>query len=105
MIIFEWAKEVEKIYQDLIEKAKKENLREIQNLRDEQEKIFDESLKKNQNFVNLALISLNEDVNKENEIFRINLEKELKEIESKYEKNKVILIRAIIDKLGLNLDV
>lgn len=105
MIIFEWAKEVEKIYQDLIEKAKKENLREIQTLRDEQEKIFDESLKKNQNFVNLALISLNEDVNKENEIFRINLEKELKEIESKYEKNKVILIRAIIDKLGLNLDV
>ncbi|MGB5910117.1 MAG: hypothetical protein WBH31_02870, partial [Promethearchaeia archaeon] len=103
--IFEWAKEVEKIYQDLIEKAKKENLREIQTLRDEQEKIFDESLKKNQNFVNLALISLNEDVNKENEIFRINLEKELKEIESKYEKNKVILIRAIIDKLGLNLDV
>jgi len=104
MAIFEWVKEIEKIYEDLIEKAKKESLSEIQIFRDEQEKVLDKTLQKKQNMINLALKSVNEEVDTEIGFFKTNLEKTLKEIESNYEQNKIILIRDIIHKLGLDFD-
>ncbi|MHA2429860.1 MAG: hypothetical protein ACXACC_02390 [Promethearchaeota archaeon] len=104
MAIFDWVKEIEKIYEDLIEKAKKESLSEIQIFRDEQEKVLDKTLQKKQNIVNLSLKSVNEEVDTDIGFFKTNLEKTLKEIESNYEQNKIMLIKDIIHKLGLDFD-
>jgi hypothetical protein len=104
MAIFDWVKEIEKIYEELIEEAKKESLSELQNFRDEQEKMVDENLQKKQNIINIALKSLKEEVNKEIGFIKTNMERQLKEIESNYEQNKIILIKEIINKLRLNFN-
>lgn len=105
MEIFKWVKELEKVYEDLIEEAQKESLNEIQTLRDEQEKILNESLQKKQDFINLAIKSLLEEVNKEIGGFKKNLENKLKEIEIHYEKTKENTINILTNKLGLDFNV
>ena len=71
MEIFDWAKEIERIYEELIEKTKNENLAEIQALREEQEKTLGRSMEQKQTIVNNALKVLSEKVNKEIESFNI----------------------------------
>ena len=104
MKIFEWAKEIENVYKDLIEKSKNQNLKEIEILRVENEQLIDESLQKKQNLVNIALKSLNKDVKKEISQFEENLKSILKNFEQDYNQNKKKIINDIIKSLGMDFN-
>ena len=102
MKIFEWANDIEKVYQQLIEKARKENTLEIQVFKEQQENELKELLKKNHDLVNLSLESLSEDVTNGIRSYEAQFDEALKSIEKDYQKNKNELISEIITKLGFN---
>ena len=54
MEIFKWAKEIEKISEDLIQKAKEANLEEIKNLKEVQEQEIEETVQKKQKVIKSA---------------------------------------------------
>ena len=101
MKIFKWAIEIEKVYEDLIKNAKEENLAEIQVVRNNQEKMFEFALIQKQEFTSSALKNLHEEVDVGIKKFRNQLNKNLKNIEEHYQKNKDNLIKSIIEKLEL----
>jgi hypothetical protein len=102
MKIFEWAQDIEKVYQQLIEKARQENASEVQVFKEEQEKVLKELLKKNHDLVNLSLESLSEDVTSGIRSYETQFDEALKSIEKDYQKKKSELIEEIISKLGFN---
>jgi len=102
MEIMKWAREIETLYEELIEKAKKEKLIEIQDLREKQQNIMDAVYIRKQEVVNSALKRLSEDVFEGIVNFRDRLNKTTKIIEKKYQSKKKNLIEKIINKLGLD---
>jgi len=102
MEIFKWVKDVEQVYDNLMEKTKKENLTELLNLKKKQENLIEETLAEKQKFVSLALKSLSEEVNNEIKILEQNLDVATKNIEINYQKNRQNLVKSIIEKLRFN---
>lgn len=102
MEIMKWAREIESLYEELIEKAKREKLSEIQDLREKQQNIMDVIYTRKQDVVNSALKRLSEEVYEGVENFRDNLNKTTKIIEKNYQSKKKDLIETIINKLGLD---
>jgi len=102
MNIFEWANEIEKVYGQLMEKARKENSLEIQVFKEQQENVLKELLKKNHDLVNLSLESLSEDVTNGIRAYEAQFDEALKSIEKEYQRKKNELIDEIISKLGFN---
>lgn len=102
MEIMKWAREIESLYEELIEKAKREKLSEIQDLREKQQNIMDAIYTRKQDVVNSALKRLSEEVYEGVENFRDNLNKTTKIIEKNYQSKKKDLIETIINKLGLD---
>ena len=102
MNIFEWANEIEKVYEQLMEKARKENSLEIQVFKEQQENLLKELLKKNHDLVNLSLESLSEDVTNGIRAYEAQFDEALKSIEKEYQRKKNELINEIISKLGFN---
>jgi len=98
MEIFKWAKDIEKIYIELIEKSKKENLEEIQSFRAEQEQILADSIQERQNLVKSVLQTLSEDIEKEK------VSKAIGNIVKKYEITKPQILEKAIQQLGLDLN-
>ena len=101
MEIFNWTMELEKIFNDLIEGAKEENLGEIQTLRNNQEKMFEFALKQKQDITRTALDNLHSEVNDRIEKFRNQLNTIMKNIEGQFQKDKDNLIVLIINNFGL----
>jgi len=102
MEIMKWTREIESLYEELIEKAKREKLIEIQDLREKQQNIMDVIYTRKQKVVNSALKRLSEDIYEGIENFRDSLNKATKIIEKKYQSKKNDLIETIINKLGLD---
>ena len=102
MEIMKWARDIESLYEELLEKAKKEKLNEIQDLREKQQTIMDAIYTRKQEVVNSALKRLSEEVYEGVENFRESLKKATKKIEKKYQSKKEDLIETIINKLGLD---
>jgi vacuolar-type H+-ATPase subunit H len=102
MKIFDWAKELEKIYEELLEEAKNQNLNEIEELKVENEKLIEESLQHKQKLVKKALNSVSNDADKEIMQFKENLTRILEKWEQDYNKNRLKIINDIIRKLGLD---
>lgn len=100
--IFKWTKDIEKIYEGLIDKAKEENLAEMQAFRENQEKLIEKTLLKKQEVVNLALKNISIEINNGISSFNEKLDVAMKKIERKYQKDKTQLIKIIIKKLELN---
>lgn len=100
--IFKWTKEIEKIYEGLIDKAKEENLAEMQAFRENHEKLIEKTLLKKQEVVNLALKNISIEINNGISSFNEKLDVAMKKIERKYQKDKTQLIKIIIKKLELN---
>ncbi len=105
MEIFKWVKDIEQLYENLIEKTKEENFAEIQNLKNQQETLLEKNLAENQKFVSLALKSLSKDVDNEIKILEQNLEAAIKNLEINYQKNRKNLDKLIIEKLGFDFSV
>ena len=102
MEIMKWSREIESLYEELIGKARKEKLSEIQDLRDKQQEIMDAIHARKQEVVNTAMKRLSEDIYIGIENFRDSLNKTTKIIERKYQSKKKDLIKTIINKLGLD---
>jgi len=103
MEIFKWAKDIEKICIDLIEKNKKENLEEIQSFRTEQEKNLEDSFQKRQNLVKGVLQTLSDDIEKEISLFKDKISIDIGTIVNNYEVAKPHIIEKGIQQLGLDL--
>lgn len=102
MEIFKWVKDIEQLYEDLIDKTKEENFAESQNLKNQQENLIEKTLAENQKFMSLALKRLSEEVDNEIKILEQNLDVAIKNIEINYQKNRKNLDKLIIEKLGFD---
>jgi len=102
MDIFKWVKDIEQLYEDLIETTKKENFVEIQNLRNQKENQLDKTLAEKQKFMSSALKILSEEINNEIKILEQNLDVAIKNVEIDFQKKRASLEKSIIEKFGFD---
>lgn len=100
MDIFDWVQDIEETYKFLIEKAKEENLADIQKFKAQEEKLIDFKIKKKRNFVDSNLKLLLEEVNNGMEKLTVFYNQSIENIQVKYEENRLKIINSIIKKLG-----
>ena len=100
MEIFKWVEEIEKIYDDLIEKAKDESLGEITKVQSSQAKIMEEMIYRNQENLNKVLNKVSKDVRGKSEEFEVLLKDLCVKIERYYLENKKGLTNLLIEKIG-----
>ena len=102
MEIFKWVEEIEKIYDDLIEKAKDESLEEIKKVQSSQAKIMEEMIYKNQENLNNALAKVSEDVRGKSGEFEVLIKDLCSKIEQYYLENKKGLTGLLFEKIGFD---
>ena len=102
MPIFKWVEEIENIYENLIENAKKESLEDIERLKASLEKDMEKKIHNNQEIINSALKTLSKDVNEKSLKFGESISKLCSKIEKKYYENKEELMILIFEKLGFD---
>jgi len=103
MDIFESIKDIEKIYEDLIDDAKKFNLKAIEDFRNEQNENFDKFIGKINVLVNTAIGNLTIDVEEKKITFEKQLQDAIKNIEAEFQKNIGNLHKLIIKEIGIDL--
>lgn len=102
MKIFEWVEEIENIYKDLIDKAKKENLTELENLRSEREKNMEEKIETNHKIVNSALNSLIKELDNKNTFIAEKVKEFKTKMEEQYQNSKDELFNLLIKDIGFD---
>ena len=102
MDFFEWVKDIEKVYEDLIGNAKKLNLNEIEEYRKEQDEKFDDFITKINVLVNTALGNLTVDSEIKTNTFEKKVDKAIQNIETEFKKNLENLQKLIIEEVGLD---
>lgn len=102
MNLFEWIKDIENLYENLINNAKDINLKEIEKFRDQQRKKFEDFLEKKNELINNALIKLATDSNAKTKEFEDQMDVALKNIELLFQKEIGNLNKLIIDEVGLD---
>lgn len=102
MDIFKWIKDVENVYEELINSAKNVNLNDIEQFREIQRKEFEDYLRKKNDLVNNALITLSKDVDSETKIFRDKMDTAIKKIEKQFQNSIQNLNKLIISEAGLD---
>jgi len=102
MEIFKWVEEIEKIYDDLIEKAKDESLEKIKKVQSSQAKVMEEMVYKNQETLNNALARVTKEVRGKSEEFEVLLKDLCVKIEQYYMQNKEGLTNLLLEKLGFD---
>jgi F0F1-type ATP synthase membrane subunit b/b' len=102
MKIFEWVEEIERIYEELVDKAKKESLENIQKERKAQEKLLEETTRNNQKIIDNALKTVSTKVNEESVKFEELLTNLRNKIENFYYENKEDLTNSIFKELGFD---
>lgn len=102
MEIFKWVEEIEKIYDDLIEKAKDESLEKIKKVQSSQAKVMEEMTYKNQENLNNALAKVSEDVRGKSEEFEVLIIDLCSKIEQYYLENKKGLTNLLFEKVGFD---
>lgn len=102
MEIFEWVEEIESIYDNLVDKAKKESLEEIQKERSEQEKLLEETTRRNEDIIKDALKAVSKIVREESTKFEQFLTNLSNNIEKYYNDNRNDLINSMFKELGFD---
>ncbi len=102
MDIFEWVKDIEKVYDNLINDAKSLNLKEIEEFREIQNENFEEYITKINVLVKTAIGNLTVDIDKETNVYEKNLNNAINKIESNFKKNIGKLQNLIIEKVGID---
>ena len=102
MDLFKWVKDLEDLYENLLEKTKNENLEEIQNFKEKRQKIIDNSIANKQKFVSMALKTLSDDINNEIQKLRQDLDKVINKIVTEFLKDRKNLEKSVIEKLGFD---
>ena len=101
MDLFEWIRDIQKVYEDLVNMAKNINLKEIEEYREEQDKRFETFLTKINVLVKTALGNLAVDLDDKTNTFEKNLNFTIKNIEVEFQKNIENLEKLIIEETGL----
>ena len=102
MDLFEWIRDIQKVYEDLVNMAKNINLKEIEEYREEQDKRFETFLTKINVLVKTALGNLAVDLDDKTNTFEKNLNFTIKNIEVEFQKNIENLEKLIIEETGLD---
>lgn len=102
MDVFKWIKDIEDVYEDLINKAKDVNLKDIEDFRELQRKTFENFLSKKNELVNNAFFKLTSDVDSEIKMFRDKMNTAIKKIEHEFENNIQNLQKLIITEAELD---
>jgi len=102
MPIFKWVEEIENIYDNLIEDAKKESLEDIEKLKASIEKDMEKTINNNQEIINSALKTLSKEVNEKSLKFGESISKLCSKIEKNFYENKEGLMNLIFEKLGFD---
>ena len=102
MKIFEWVEEIERIYEELVEKTKKESLEDIRKERSAQEKLLEDTTRKNQDIINNALKTVSKKLSAESAKFEELLMNLRNNIEKYYYDNKEDLINSIFKEVGFD---
>ncbi len=102
MNLFEWVKDIERVYDNLINNAKNANLKEIEEFREEQNQNFESFLNNINVLINTAIGNLTVEVDKETNIYEKNLDNAIKKIEVDFKKNIGNLQKLIIENVGFD---
>ncbi len=102
MDLFEWLKDIEKVYEDLMNSAKDINLNDIEEFRDQQRMYFEYYFEEKNELVNNVLSKLAIDLDKEKKIFDDQIDEAIKKIAIQFEKEKDNLQELIIEEAGLD---
>ncbi|MFX1278768.1 MAG: hypothetical protein ACFFA3_05075 [Promethearchaeota archaeon] len=102
MEIFEWVKEIENIYKDLIDKAKSLNLTELEDLRIEQEKYMENRIENNNKIVESALNSQLKILSDENSFIAKKIEDFKNKMDNQYQSSKKALFKLLIKDIGFD---
>ncbi len=102
MDIFKWIKDIENVYDELINNAKTVNLNDIEEFRESQRKKFEDYVKKKNELVKNALTTLSQDVDSEINVFNKKIDKAIKNIENEFQKSVQGLNKLIIAEAGLD---
>ena len=102
MEIFKWVEEIEKIYDDLIEKAKEGSLKDIRKARTSQEKDMEKIIYKNQEIINDASAKVSKEVSEKSKNFEELVKNLCNKIERDYRNNKEGLTSLLFEKLGFD---
>lgn len=100
MEIFDWVHDIEETYKFLIERAKEENLENIQKFKTHQEKLLDAKIKKKRKFVDSNLKLLLKEVTNGVEKLNVFYNQSIENIQTRYEDNRLKIINSIIKQLG-----
>ena len=102
MDLFEWIKDIEKVYEDLINNAKEINLNDIEEFRDQYRKRLEFFIDEKNELINNALINLSIEVDKETKVFEEQMDNALKHIKNQFQKEIKNLQESIIAEVGLD---
>ena len=102
MDLFEWIRDIQKVYDDLISNSKNINLKEIEKFREDQDNKFESFITKINVLVNTALGNLAVDSDIKSNTFEKKLNNALKNIEVEFQKNMGNLEKLIIEEIGLD---
>ncbi len=102
MDLFEWIKDIERLYENLIKNAKDINLKDIEGFRDQQTKQFETFIERKNELVNDALITLTTSGDSQINEFGDQIDKAINKIEVKFQEEMGNLHKIIIDEMGLD---
>lgn len=102
MDLFENLKDIEKVYEDLVNNAKNLNLKEIEKFRDNEERTFEKFIIEKNELVNEVLGTLAKEVTIKINNFENKLDGAIKKIELEFQKTIGNLQKLIIEEVGLD---
>ncbi len=102
MDVFDWLKDIEKVYEDLIDNSKVINLEDIEEFREQYRKRFEFFLEEKNEVVNKAIMTLATDINKETKVFENQIDNALNHIKTEFQKEIENLHKLIIEEIGLD---
>ena len=102
MDIFEWVKDIERVYEELINKTKDTNLKNIEEYRKEQAENFDTFITKINVLVKTAIGNLTVALDQETNSYEEDLNNAINNVEANFKKNIKNLRKLIIEEVGLD---
>ncbi|MFX0083436.1 MAG: hypothetical protein ACFE94_16945 [Candidatus Hodarchaeota archaeon] len=102
MDLFENLKDIERVYEELVNNAKNLNLKEIEKFRENEQIAFEDFINEKNKLVNEVLGKLAKDVKIKIDSFKNKLDTAIKKIELQFQKRIGNLQKLIIEEVGLD---